>query len=152
MKLSIKTEYAILALLELGQRFGKGFVLSKDIAATRAIPGSFLDRILLTLRNAGIVVSVRGVNGGHYLARPPKEISIREIIEAFEGSLAPSDCVDERISSSPFCPVKASCVIKDLWQKMYDAMLESIENITLEDLISQEKLVTKGEAFTVLDP
>ncbi len=149
MKLSSKTEYAILALLELGQRSGKGFVLSRDIAATRAIPGSFLDRILLTLRNAGIVVSVRGVNGGHYLARKPKEISVREIIELFEGSLAPSDCVNERISSSPFCPVEASCAIKDLWQKMYDAMLESIENVTLEDLVSQEKLTTKGAAFTV---
>ncbi|MGR3310480.1 MAG: RrF2 family transcriptional regulator [Candidatus Brocadiales bacterium] len=149
MKLSSKTEYAILALLELGQRFGKGFVLSRDIAATRAIPGSFLDRILLTLRNDGIVVSVRGVNGGHYLARQPKEISVREIIELFEGSLAPSDCVNERISLSPFCPVEASCAIKDLWQKMYDAMLESIENVTLEDLVSQEKLTTKGAAFTV---
>lgn len=149
MKLSSKTEYAILALLELGQRFGTGFVLSRDIAATRAIPGSFLDRILLTLRNGGIIVSVRGVNGGHYLAKPPKDISIREIIELFEGSLAPSDCVDERISESPFCPVKAACVIKGLWQKMYDAMLESIENSTLDDLISQERLAAKSTAFTV---
>ncbi|MFQ5863559.1 MAG: RrF2 family transcriptional regulator [Candidatus Brocadiales bacterium] len=138
MKLSNKTEYAILALMELGQRYGKGYVLSREIAHSRDIPGSFLERILLGLRNAGIVMSYRGANGGHCLARDPKDISIREVIETFEGSLAPADCVNER-SQMPMCPVEACCVIKDLWQKMYDSMLESVENVTLNDLLLQEK-------------
>jgi Rrf2 family protein len=65
MKLSSKTEYAILALLELGQRYEKGFVLSRDIASVRAIPESFVERILLTLKKGGVIVSVRGAKGGH---------------------------------------------------------------------------------------
>lgn len=138
MKLSNKTEYAILALMELGQRYGEGYVLSRDIARSRDIPVSFLERILLGLRNAGIVMSHRGANGGHCLARDPKDISIREVIETFEGSLAPAECVNER-SQVPVCHVAACCVIKDLWQDMYDAMLQSIENVTLNDLVTQEK-------------
>lgn len=138
MKLSSKTEYAILALLELGQRFGQGFVLSRQIAKCRNIPVSFLDRILLTLKNAGIIISARGAAGGHYLAKKPEEVVIRNIIELFEGSLAPSDCVNERIALSPLCPSEPSCVLKNLWQKMYDSMLRSMEDVTLYELISEE--------------
>jgi len=138
MKLSSKTEYAVLALLELGSKFGEGFVLSRQIAKQRHIPVSFLDRILLTLKNSGLIISVRGAAGGHYLAKNPEEIDIRSIIELFEGSLAPSDCVNERIAITPFCPSEQLCVLKNLWQKMYDAMLRSMEDVTLYDLITQE--------------
>ncbi len=150
MKLSSKTEYAILALLELGQRYDKGLVLSREIASSRDIPESFIERILLTLKNGGVVVSVRGANGGHCLARDPGEISVREIIELFEGSLAPIDCVNERISSlSACCSIEASCVLKDLWQKMYDSMLASIENITIKDLITQERSQKEGAMYHI---
>ncbi len=150
MKLSSKTEYAILALLELGQRYDKGLVLSREIASSRDIPESFIERILLTLKNGGVIVSVRGANGGHCLARDPCEISVREIIELFEGSLAPIDCVNERISSlSACCSIEASCVLKDLWQKMYDSMLASIENITIKDLITQERSQKEGAMYHI---
>lgn len=138
MKFSNKTEYALLALLELGHRSGEGFVLSREIARRRNIPESFLDRILLTMKNAGVIVSVRGATGGHYLARKPCEVDIRSVIELFEGSLAPSDCVNERISSSPLCPSESACVVKNLWQKMYDSMLRSMEDVTLQDMLSEE--------------
>jgi Rrf2 family protein len=150
MKLSSKTEYAILALLELGQRYDKGFVLSREIASSRDIPESFIERILLTLKNGGVIVSVRGANGGHCLARDPGKISVREIIELFEGSLAPIDCVNERISSlSACCSIEASCVLKDLWQKMYDSMLASIENITIKNLITQERSQKEGAMYQI---
>jgi Rrf2 family protein len=148
MKLSSKTEYAILALLELGQRYDKGLVLSREIASSRDIPESFIERILLTLKNGGVIVSVRGANGGHCLARDPGEVSVREIIELFEGSLAPIDCVNERISSlSACCSIEASCVLKDLWQKMYDSMLASIENITIKNLVTQERSQKEGSMY-----
>ena len=150
MKLSSKTEYAILALSELGQRYGNGFVLSRDIAKNRDIPESFVERILLTLRNGGIVISVRGASGGHRLAKDPGKISVREIIEMFEGSLAPSDCVNERISSaSAYCSIEALCVLKDLWKKMYDSMLSSIENITIKDLVTQERTQKEGAMYYI---
>ncbi len=148
MKLSSKTEYAILALLELGQRYDKGLVLSREIASSRDIPESFIERILLTLKTGGVIVSVRGANGGHCLARDPGEVSVREIIELFEGSLAPIDCVNERISSlSACCSIEASCVLKDLWQKMYDSMLASIENITIKNLVTQERSQKEGSMY-----
>ncbi len=150
MKLSSKTEYAILALLELGQRYDKGLVLSREVASSRDIPESFIERILLTLKNGGVIVSVRGANGGHCLARDPGKVSVREIIELFEGSLAPIDCVNERISSlSACCSIEASCVLKDLWQKMYDSMLASIENTTIKDLVTQERSQKEGAMYHI---
>lgn len=139
MKLSSQTEYAILSLLELGQRYGKGYILSREIARSRNIPASLLERVLLSLRKGGLVMSSRGANGGHRLARAPKDINIREVIETIEGSLAPADCVDERLSPMPLCPVVASCAIKELWRKMHYAMLESVENVTLSSLLEQER-------------
>ncbi|HHT9153658.1 MAG TPA: RrF2 family transcriptional regulator [Candidatus Hypogeohydataceae bacterium YC40] len=141
MKLSSQTEYAILALMELGQRYGKGYVLSREIAQSREIPISFLERILLTLRNSGVIVSLRGARGGHCLARDPKDVNIKSVIEIFEGgSLAPSDCVDERLAPTLHCPLEASCVIRDLWKNMYSAMLQSVENVTLNILLEQERI------------
>ena len=120
-------------------------MLSRDIASVRAIPESFVERILLTLKNGGVIVSVRGAKGGHCLARDPGEICVREIIELFEGSLAPIDCVNERISSlSVSCSIANSCALKDLWQKMYDSMLASIENVTIKDLVTQERSQKEG--------
>ena len=78
------------------------------------------------------------------------KISVREIIELFEGSLAPIDCVNERISSlAACCSIEASCVLKDLWQKMYDSMLASIENITIKDLITQERSQKEGTIYHI---
>ena len=98
----------------------------------------------LTLKNSGVIISVRGATGGHYLAKKPEEVGIRNVIELFEGSLAPSDCVNERISFPHLCPSEPSCVLKNLWQKMYDSMLQSIENVTLHDLISDERSKMKS--------
>jgi Rrf2 family protein len=148
MKLSSQTEYAILALLELGQHYGKGYILSREIAQARDIPSSFLERILLTLRNFGVVVSLRGAKGGHCLAKNPRDISVRSVIEIFEGgSLAPSDCVDERLASALHCPLEASCVVRDLWKRMYGAMLQSIENVNLSNLVEQERLQRTGDCL-----
>jgi len=97
-----------------------------------------------------VLVSVRGAKGGHCLAKDPSKVSVREVIEMFEGSLAPIDCVNERISSiSASCSVEGSCVLKDLWQKMYDAMLASIENITIKDLITQEGTQKEGAMYYI---
>lgn len=85
MKLSSRSEYGIRALLELAQRRGQGPVLSRAIAERQDIPDAYLNQLLLTLRKAGIVQSLRGPSGGHQLARPPERISMAEVISALEG-------------------------------------------------------------------
>src|SRR6476469_7353532 len=85
VKLSSRSEYGIRALLELAQRRGQGPIQSRDIAERQEIPDAYLNQLLLTLRKAGIVQSVRGPAGGHLLAKAPEGISMAEVVGALEG-------------------------------------------------------------------
>src|SRR3989440_11707838 len=92
MRLSMKTEYGVRAVVELAANAGRGALQSGEIARRQVIPGPFLDQVLMTLRRAGLVRSVRGPHGGHLLSRPAAEIRLDEVIGCLEGgSAAASD-------------------------------------------------------------
>lgn len=86
MRLSVKADYAVRALLDLAERYGEGPTPCHAIAAREQIPGPFLDQLLMSLRRAGLVRSTRGPRGGHALAAPPEQVSLAAIIDALEGS------------------------------------------------------------------
>jgi Rrf2 family transcriptional regulator, cysteine metabolism repressor len=86
MRFSMKTEYGVRAILELAANTGKGSLQSAEIARRQAIPGPFLDQVLMTLRRAGMIRSTRGPHGGHALARRPEEIRLDEVVECLEGN------------------------------------------------------------------
>lgn len=86
MRLSMKTEYGFRAVLELAANSGRGSLQSAEIARRQAIPGPFLDQVLMTLRRAGMVNSTRGPHGGHQLARRPEDIRLDEVIDCLEGN------------------------------------------------------------------
>lgn len=86
MRLSMKTEYGVRAILELAANGGRGALQSAEIARRQAIPGPFLDQVLMTLRRAGLVISTRGPHGGHSLARRAEDIRLDEVIECLEGN------------------------------------------------------------------
>lgn len=85
MRLSMKTEYGVRAVVELAANAGRGALQSGEIARRQVIPGPFLDQVLMTLRRAGLVHSTRGPHGGHVLARSPEEIRLDEVIACLEG-------------------------------------------------------------------
>jgi len=85
MRLSMKTEYGVRAVVELAANAGRGSLQSGEIARRQVIPGPFLDQVLMTLRRAGLVQSTRGPHGGHVLARSPEEIRLDEVIACLEG-------------------------------------------------------------------
>lgn len=85
MKLSSRSEYGIRALLELAQRTGEGPIQSREIAERQRIPDAYLNQLLLTLRKAGIIRSVRGPSGGHLLARAPERVTLADVVSALEG-------------------------------------------------------------------
>ena len=91
MKLSARTEYACLAMLQLAQDYETGEpVQIRRIAEEHGIPARFLVQILLQLKGASLVVSTRGASGGYRLARPPREISLAEVIDVMEGTERPA--------------------------------------------------------------
>ncbi|MFO7169688.1 MAG: Rrf2 family transcriptional regulator, partial [Chloroflexota bacterium] len=91
MRISSKGEYGLRAMLDLAQRYGEGPVQSRDIHLRQGVDENYLNQILILLRRAGLIESVRGPQGGHRLARPPTQISVLEALIALEGPLLPSD-------------------------------------------------------------
>jgi len=91
MHISSKGDYGIRALFDLAQHDGAGPVQSRDIHQRQAIDDDYLNQILLSLRKAGLIESIRGPQGGHQLARPPAQITVLDALQALEGPLLPAD-------------------------------------------------------------
>ena len=89
MKVSKRGQYGMRALCHLAETYGAGVVQIREIARKEAIPGKFLEGILLELKHAGIVRSRRGIDGGYELAREPKEIMLGQVMRVLDGPLAP---------------------------------------------------------------
>jgi len=134
MKISKKGEYALKALIELAINYEKGVAVTliNDIAERDDIPPKYLEQILLNLKNAGILVSKRGVGGGYSLSRSPENISLGEIIRVVDGPLAPLNCVST--SAHVSCPNEASCGLYSVMLDVKNAISEIVDNISLKDI------------------
>jgi Rrf2 family cysteine metabolism transcriptional repressor len=135
MKLSTRGRYGIRALLELAIRYGQGPVLIKDIAATQQVSPHYLEQIVIVLKAAGLIKSVRGAKGGIQLAKKPSEINLGAALKAQEGSMAPVECVD----NATVCTRSATCATRDLWVEMRQAIDHVVASRTLEDLLQMDK-------------
>src|SRR5689334_155715 len=91
MRVTMKGNYGLRAMIDLAAQYGRGPVPSAEIAARQHVPEHFLDQLLITLRRAGLLKSQRGPQGGHMLARPPAQITMLDVIRALEGKAAPMD-------------------------------------------------------------
>ncbi|NLG85052.1 MAG: Rrf2 family transcriptional regulator [Firmicutes bacterium] len=142
MRVSTRGQYGLRAMLELALHYAEGPMTLRRVAARQAISESYLEQLLGTLRRAGLVVSVRGVQGGYRLARPPEEIRVGEIIRAVEGPIAPTECVVE--GGEPECWRAPHCVSRLLWEKLRDSMLAVLDSTTLADLCAEAEVMTAG--------
>lgn len=133
MKLSSRSEYGIRALLELAQRRGQGPIQSRDIAEQQDIPDAYLNQLLLTLRKAGIVQSVRGPAGGHLLARSPERVTLAEVIGALEG-LPQTDTTPETTDDRT-----DSWAVRWVCAQLDESVACILREITLETLLSRKQ-------------
>ena len=142
MPLSQKCQYAVRAVFELAKRESQGPVRIADIAEAQAIPMRFLQGILNSLRGSGIVDSTRGKKGGYILLKPATRLTVGEVIEFFEGSLAPVDCLTNPNES---CPLKGRCVFSSLWLRAQRAVEEVYDGTTFKNLVEEDaKLQEEG--------
>ena len=134
MKITSKGEYALKALIELAIDHDRGntVTLINDVAKRKDIPQKYLEQILLSLRNAGILVSKRGVGGGYSLSKSPENISLGEIIRAVEGTFAPVDCVN--IDANVSCPEEATCGLYSVMLEVRNAVSNILDNTSLKDV------------------
>ncbi len=135
MKLSTKGRYGTQAMLDLALHHGEGRILLKDIARRQGISGNYLEHLMPPLKAAKLVNSSRGAHGGYTLAKPPDQVKLIDIIQALEGSLAPAECV----ITPRVCRRSRSCVTRDVWAEMKEAIDKVLKSTTLQDLVERQK-------------
>lgn len=134
MKLSLRGEYALRALLVLGLNYDQPLVRIQTISEQQNIPKRFLEQILNDLRSAGVVQSKRGVNGGYRLARRPEEITLAVVIRHIEGALAPISCVSENFYEKCSCPDESRCAIRSVMKDVREAVVKIVERVSVAEL------------------
>ena len=134
MRLSRRSEYACLALIELASHYREGgYVKIRQIAETQGIPREFLVQILLRLKGAGYVRSARGASGGYQLAKPPEEVSVAEIVRLLDGALAPVGSVSRFFYDST--PIEKSPKLMALFTEIRNHVARKLEKTTLKQLL-----------------
>jgi Rrf2 family protein len=141
MKLSVRGEYALRALVALGRDYleDDSVMRIQAIAKQERIPRRFLEQILNDLKSAKVVKSKRGVTGGYRLARHPQKITLAEIVRHIEGPLSPISCVSENFYEKCSCPSEALCPIRSVMKEVRDAVVRVAEQVTIADLCLRAK-------------
>jgi Rrf2 family transcriptional regulator, cysteine metabolism repressor len=131
MKLTSRSEYALLALIYLARREEEGYIPVHVIAEAQEIPFKFLEQILLTLRRARYLKSVKGQHGGYALAKPSDKITLAEIIRLFDGALAPTESVSKFFYEPS--PIEREKSLIRIFRDIRDYIASRLEHITLAD-------------------
>ena len=133
MMVSTKGRYALTVMVDLARNEGDGYVPLSDIAERENLSMKYLESIISILNKGGMLLSLRGKNGGYKLAREPKDYSINEILLLTEGTLAPVNCI---MQDGVQCDKAATCSTLPLWAGLDKVIEGYLSEITLEDVIS----------------
>jgi Rrf2 family transcriptional regulator, cysteine metabolism repressor len=140
MMFSTKAEYGVRVMVELARRAGDDPVPLAEIASHDGLPLAYLEHLVARLRKAGLVDSRRGSRGGYMLARPAGEITMAEVVEALEGSIAPIECISEAADGSIVCSRESDanhvCPTKLLWTRVRFSIVRTLRETTLADLLA----------------
>ncbi|HUV86056.1 MAG TPA: Rrf2 family transcriptional regulator [bacterium] len=132
MKLTTRSEYALLALLYLTRHYSEKYNTVETVATAQHIPHKYLEQIMLALKRARFVRSSKGQHGGYKLAKPAADITLAEIVRLFDGALAPTDSVSEHFYEST--PVEREKKLVALFKDVRDYAAKKLETTTLADV------------------
>jgi len=139
MKLSLRGDYALRALIVLAEHYGKGIIRIQAISEQQNIPKRFLEQILNDVKTGGFVESRRGIAGGYQLARPPEQITLAALIRYVEGALLPAASETEGPGHKGEKPDEVQLAIRSVLKEVGEAVLKVLENITLADLCERAR-------------
>ncbi len=135
MAFSTKGEYGVRLMVQLGRHFGRGPASLTEIAQEEDLPRAYLEQLVMSLRDVGLVTSTRGARGGYELARSPAEIRMSEILRALEGPIAPMICASEDPEHAMTCDRTTNCTVNLLWVRVREAIAGALDSMTLADLV-----------------
>lgn len=142
MKLSTKGRYGVRAILDITLNQHAGPVTIHSIAQRQEISERYLEQLLITMKQNGLIKSIRGFHGGYMLNKEPQDITIGDVVRALEGPIAPVDCVDDSRSGS--CTRLDFCVTRRVWEDLRDAMTEVLDSYTIEDLLAETRKIQEN--------
>lgn len=133
MKMSTKGRYGIKAMLELALVYDISTISVRSIAEKQNISELYLEQIFSILKKAELIKSVRGAKGGYSLSKKPKDITIKNIMDALEGPISISNCIEKDAQ----CDNLDKCATRVLWTKLRDAIDDIFSSVTLQDIINE---------------
>ena len=147
MRLSKRGEYGLRAMIMLAEPAEKSDALRvvqiKEISQREQISAKFLEQILLTLKNAGMLHSKMGIGGGYYLARTPKDITLGQIFRVLDGPVAPINCVSQMAYEPCGCPDEETCGLRLAMSDVRNSIADILDNTSLADVTKRQHTVRK---------
>ncbi len=142
MRFTTWTEYSLIISIHLAKRGGTGSgpVAARELADVERLPPDYVEQILLRLRRAGIVESVRGAKGGYFLARTPQEITVRDVMAASEHQTFEVNCDTHPVDDAR-CHTSSACSIRPVWFALQQRIDDFLSQVTLHDLLQDEARV-----------
>jgi Rrf2 family cysteine metabolism transcriptional repressor len=145
MMFSTKSEYGVRVMVELARRGSDEPIPLTEIAEHEGLPLAYLEHLVARLRRAGLVDSRRGAHGGYLLARDPALITMAEVVEALEGTIAPIECISSAPDGTMHCARETDpeqvCTTKLLWTRVRGSIVQTLEHTTLAELVPAPVLI-----------
>jgi Rrf2 family transcriptional regulator, cysteine metabolism repressor len=145
MKLSTKARYGMRLMLDVASHYGQKPGNLRTIARRQDISEKYLWQLASLLKNAGLIKSTRGPAGGYKLARPPSEITLKDIVSVLQGPVCVVDCIND----PDCCRRSQDCIARGIWKKVNDNLLKTLDSVTLETVVSEQKAVESLSAYAI---
>ena len=138
MRIPMKVDYGVRALVELAMHFGEGQVQTSEIAYKQGIPEAYLEQVMTTLNKFGLVRSRRGPQGGYTLGMDPADITLSMVMTTLEGNTSPLDC----LTSPTDCMFSESCAQQEVWKSVEDSIQSVLSNTTLAHIAQRQSYLS----------
>ncbi len=143
MRVPMKVDYGVRALVELALNYGEGPVQTAEIAYRQGIPEAYLDQLMTTLHKFGFITSRRGPQGGHRLAMDPDEIKLSMVMATLDGNSSPLDC----LINPDDCVFSDSCAQQEVWKAVEEAIRNVLSSISLADLARRQRRLVEEAVY-----
>lgn len=146
MKISTKGRYALRMLLDLAEHSNDDFVALKDVAERQGISKNYLEQIITLLKNADILKTARGFQGGYKLSKSPDLYTVGGILRLTEGSLLPVACLEDEVN---MCTRSNDCITLGVWRGLGKVISDYLDNITLQDILDEHHKHNDGGQYYI---
>ena len=136
MKLSTRSRYGLRLMVQLAQNYGKDPVSIKNICEEEELSEKYLSQLVIPLKNQGLVIPIRGAGGGYILGKKPEEITLKDIVEVFEGNIMLVSCTENEF----MCNKTSECAAHKAWKIIGESISKTLSSLNLKKIIEMKEI------------